>query len=380
VENDRGDVAGSIRALHQLIAHLDRERYEPVVVLSQHRPSPMLPAFEKLGCEIVRLQRDQLLPGASQGARRWVEVPIYRGRSLARDLARAQEIAQVIREHRIDLVHANNNLRSSAYAIWGAALARVPIVCHQRTQFSGNFVVRAGARLVDESLCISQTIYDNVSACGARPKHMRIVYDGVEIPEQCPPHRPIGAAPVILMAGRLIEWKGQHVLIDAAPRVLEQFPDTRFLLAGTPDGAAGTRYQSRLREQVRRLGVGDHVEFLGHVDDLGRLMRESVDIVVHASITPEPFGLVVAEAMAAGKPIVASNSGACPEIVEDGSSGLLFTPGDPASLAAQLIRLLSHPAQTEKMVEQGWTRVRTRFAGERTTREVQDVYHEILGD
>ena len=126
--------------------------------------------------------------------------------------------------------------------------------------------------------------------------------------------------------------------------------------------------------------VTQQVEFLGHVDGVSGFMRDSVDIVVHTSIKPEPFGLVLAEAMAAGRPIVASDSGACPEIVEHGKSGLLFEPGDPSSLAKQLNRLLSSPELCQELAGHGWDRVSQRFEASRASREVAAVYEEILGE
>ena len=379
VENDTGNVAGSVRALYRLIEHLDRERYEPWLVLSRDKPNPMLPDFEKLGCRIIRVVREPLTVHASRFARGRLGAPIRACSSLVHELRRAHELSQVIREHRIDLVHANNNLYTSRPAILAAAWCQVPVVCHQRNHFTPSLGSGWHTRLVTESLCISKTVYDTVAA-RAKPKGARIVYDGVEIPHSRPQ---LGALPGnarIAVVGRLTGWKGQDVFIRAAPEVLKRFPEARFLVVGGAEQTASSlRYEEGLHVMVRDLGLKDQVEFLGHIDDVASFMTESVDIVVHTSIKPEPFGLVLAEAMAAGKPIVASDAGACPEIVEDGRSGLLFTPGDAGALALQLIRLLSHPGLSEELVAHGWTRVSKRFEASRASRQVAAVYQEILG-
>jgi glycosyltransferase involved in cell wall biosynthesis len=379
VENDTGSVAGSVRALYRLIEHLDPERYEPWLVLSRDRPSPMLPAFEKLGCRIVRVSREPLTVHAGRLAQGRLGAPIRVCNSLVRELSRAQELAQVIRENRIDLVHANNNLYTSRPAILAAAWCQVPVVCHQRNHFTPSLGSGWHTRLVRESLCISKTVYDTVAE-RANTKGARIVYDGVEVPDVRPERRPLPADARIAVVGRLTGWKGQDVFIRAAPEVLMRFPQAHFLVVGASEHTPGSRhYEQGLHAMVRDLGLKDRVEFVGHIDDVASFMRDSVDIVVHTSVKPEPFGLVLAEAMAAGKPIVASDSGACPEIVENGRSGLLFTPGDSSSLAQQLLRLLARPDFCDELVAEGWARVSQRFEASRASRQVAAVYDEILG-
>jgi glycosyltransferase involved in cell wall biosynthesis len=366
-ENDRGAIGGSIRALYQLVKYLDREHYQPYVALAREKPSPMLSEFEDLGCEIVLARGPR---PASRGSSRLGQ--------LRHEITRARELARVIRLCRIDLVHANNNMHSSRYAILAAAWCRIPVVCHQRGQFTSSLGTRLASRLVRESLCVSRAIYETLEKRGARPVGARIVYDGVEVPETRPPSRPLGADARIAVLGRLTEWKGQQVLVEAAPRVLARFPAARFVIVGDPDGSEGARYRERIRERIARLGLGDHVKFVGHVRDVVTFLRERVDVVVHTSIQPEPFGLVVAEGMAAGKPVVASDAGGCPEIVEDGRSGLLYPPGNAEALAERLARLLSDPEWAESLAANGWDRVRERFDARRTAVEVTATYREIL--
>ncbi len=224
----------------------------------------------------------------------------------------------------------------------------------------------------------------HLEECSREPRRevaeakLRIVYDGVEVPAERPPRRDVGGAPVVAMVGRLVDWKGQHLLVEAAPLVLERVPDARIVFVGgaPPDG--NDAYARRLRDLARELGVADRCEFLGPVFDVERRMRESFDVVVHASTTPEPFGLVVAEAMAAGCPVVASDAGGPAEIVEDGRSGLLFRTGDPKDLAGKIVRVLQEPGLAGALAEAGWQRVRERFDARRTAAEVMAVWEEVL--
>lgn len=99
----------------------------------------------------------------------------------------------------------------------------------------------------------------------------------------------------------------------------------------------------------------------------------------HASTTGEPFGQVIIEGMAAGKPVVATNGGGVPEIVEDGKTGLLVPMRDPSAMAEAICRLLSDPSLARKMGQRGWERVANHFTAEQTARKVESVYAEVLG-
>jgi glycosyltransferase involved in cell wall biosynthesis len=106
---------------------------------------------------------------------------------------------------------------------------------------------------------------------------------------------------------------------------------------------------------------------------------DELDLVVHASTTGEPFGQVIIEGMAAGKPIVATNGGGVPEIVEDGTTGILVPMGDAPAMAEAICRMLADPGKAREMGRRGRQRVESHFTLERTARRVEDVYREIGG-
>lgn len=375
-ENDVGVIGGSTRALESLVRHLDRSRYQPVVMFSEGPPNPMIPAFEALGCEIVRVGPRQ--PSASLGAGRAARL-LHGCRRAAIDVVRCVLLARAVRRLDIDLVHANNNLRVSRFALWAAKLTGVPLVCHQRFLFRGAILDRIGGRLAGRLLCISETVRASVGAQVAAAK-VRVVYDGVEVPVAQPIRRPLGAPPTVAIVGRLVHWKGQHLLIEAAPRVRERVPLVRFAFVGGSPLGGHDEYAQRLEQLARANGVEDCCEFVGPVLDVERRMREDFDLVVHASTMPEPFGLVIAEAMAAGCPIVAGGLGAAPEIIEDGRSGLLFRPGDAEDLAAKIVRVLTEPGLAGVLSRGGWRRVLERFDARRTAVEVMEAWSELLAE
>jgi glycosyltransferase involved in cell wall biosynthesis len=168
----------------------------------------------------------------------------------------------------------------------------------------------------------------------------------------------------VLFAGRLVPAKGVDVLIAAAPEV-----DADFVVCGE-----GRRLED-LRGLARRLGVERRVHFKGWMD-ADRLADEiaKASVVAVPSVWPEPFGIVGIEALAAGRPAVASATGGILDWLQDGVCGLAVVPGDPGALARALNELLSDPDRQRTMGEEGRRRVAARFSAERHVAALMDAY------
>ena len=146
------------------------------------------------------------------------------------------------------------------------------------------------------------------------------------------------SGPLIGIVGRLEQWKGQDLFLRAAAEVADRYPAARFVVVGGALlGTEGT-YPADLQVLASQLGIADRVHFAGHVEDVFPWF-DALDVCVHATCG-EPFGLVLVEAMALGKPIVAPALGGPAEIVEDGSSGLLVAPGRHRPLAEAIAQIL----------------------------------------
>ncbi|MCI0706866.1 MAG: glycosyltransferase family 4 protein [Ignavibacteriae bacterium] len=142
---------------------------------------------------------------------------------------------------------------------------------------------------------------------------------------------------LIGVLGRLDPQKGQEMLLLAAPEILKRHPDTALVIAG--DETAGEKgYAARLHELARRLGIERSVVFLPFTDRVAEFMS-ALDVFVLPSFS-ETFGYVLVEAMAMEKPVVATNAGGVPEIIEHGKTGFLVEPRDPAALAQAVILLI----------------------------------------
>ena len=197
-------------------------------------------------------------------------------------------------------------------------------------------------------------------------------FDPDRLPAPVEARRQLGlpeSGPLIGMVGRLQRWKGMHTLVQAMPRILERHPEARAVIVGgrhelEPD------YEPWLRGLITRLGLQDRVWLAGFQKDIP-LWMQAMDVVVHAS-DREPFGIVVVEAMALGKPVVAGAEGGPREIITEGVDGLLAPYEDAETLARQILRYLDDPAFARRVGEAARHRARD-FSPEAFAQRVLDV-------
>jgi glycosyltransferase involved in cell wall biosynthesis len=188
--------------------------------------------------------------------------------------------------------------------------------------------------------------------------------------------------PLVGMLGRLDTWKGHGTFLDAARRIRAERPDARFVMVG---GAlqrdalpSVARYERSVLDKRSALGLEAEVRVVDHREDVPSVLA-GLDVLVFASVD-EPFGMVVIEALAAGTPVVASDSGGPAEILEDGKTGLLFPTGDAQALASRVLRLLDDRPLGRALAAAGRERVGEAFHRDRYARDVERVYARLLGD
>ena len=156
--------------------------------------------------------------------------------------------------------------------------------------------------------------------------------------------------------GRLAPWKGQHIALDALARL----PDVHLVLVGAPLFGEDT-YARRLHAQAAALGVADRVHFAGFQDDVPAWMK-AMDVILHTSTEPEPFGRVIVEGMAAARPVIASAAGGVTEIVRHRRNGWLVKPGDADALADAISALRADPALARRLADQALVDAQTEFS------------------
>jgi glycosyltransferase involved in cell wall biosynthesis len=227
----------------------------------------------------------------------------------------------------------------------------------------GSAVISVRVPKADAVIAASRAVAQQV--CNAQA---RVIYAGIEIPETS--RSGSGTGRVLGVAGRLAPVKGIAYLIRALVWLRQEFPDVRLEIAG--DGPQ----RPALESEAVTLGLTGAISFLGWREDLPSLFSRW-DVFVQPSLE-EAFPVVTLEAMAAGLPVVATNAGGLPELVQDAETGLLVPPEDPPALADALRKLLADPVLRRAMGRAGHVRVRERFSVHRMTDEITQVYEDIL--
>jgi glycosyltransferase involved in cell wall biosynthesis len=229
----------------------------------------------------------------------------------------------------------------------------------------------------DRVIAVSEAVRLHLLPRGPWRRRVVTVHNGIanNRPEPMPGLRNEGR-PLVAFVGRLNRWKGYELFIEAVARIAPSQPFVDFVIAGDAPRGEGWRVDD-LRKRLEDAGLADRVRTLGLVPD-GAAVAEAADIVVIPSTWPEPFGLVALEAMRAGRVVVAAAHGGIPEIVEDGVSGVLVPPRDPAGLAAAIGGLLDDPARMASLGAAAQARVRTEFSVERMVDQVERIYLELL--
>jgi glycosyltransferase involved in cell wall biosynthesis len=138
-------------------------------------------------------------------------------------------------------------------------------------------------------------------------------------------------------------------------------------------------YEQHIRTLTEALGLSEVVTFTGFRTDVLNVVSQ-MDLIVHASTTGEPFGQVIIEGMAAGKPVVATNGGGVPEIVEDGKTGILIPMKDHEAMAEAIIRIVGDSDFATSLGDRGRTRILNNFTLEHTARKIESVYHLMLSE
>jgi glycosyltransferase involved in cell wall biosynthesis len=380
--SDETDFTGATVVLLRVMKGLDRSRFTPVAVI--HEANSRLAGI--LEAEGIRCFRTAAF-GTLDGMR-----GLETGIGLRKTAARLAVIAgltptlvRCIRASRPDVIHANN-YPLALYCAPAALLTRTPFVFHDhnlRDIRPRNWLNYKLAGLASrKTVVVSDACRRNLEAAVPARKIV-VIRNGVDLPgAQEVSAQDIRAslgvapdAPLLANIGQPREEKGIHVFIEAAAKIAEAFPAARFLVVGYLFD--GDPYHRRLREMVASLGLERHVLFTGWRDDIPAIVS-SLDILVHCRTTPEPAALVLIEGMAAGKPVVVSDTGGSREIVLDGVTGKLYPAGDAAALASCVIELLHDPQRLKEMGAAGRRRVEDTFTVARQVREFEDLYEDIV--
>jgi glycosyltransferase involved in cell wall biosynthesis len=187
------------------------------------------------------------------------------------------------------------------------------------------------------------------------------------------PPAPSGTIRVGLVA-TFARWKGHKVFLEALSRLDSKVPVRGYIIGGPIYQTDGSQWSLKELEQARdQLGLGGKVGFTGFLDEADAAMR-SLDIVVHASTQPEPFGMVIIEAMACGKAVIASQAGGASELFDDGENAVGHPPGDAGALANQIRRIAYDATLRGRLGTQARATAERHYDGRRLATELRAAY------
>ena len=286
-------------------------------------------------------------------------------------------------EEKYDLIHTHL-IHADLYGIWAARFAGVKLIVssrHEASPFRKQYLIRLlsclSCRQSDCIICISENLKRYTKTIDwLKLTKLRTIYYGLDLNLDSGNSisrkglSQVKKVPVIGNVARLTEAKGHTTLLQAMPKVLENFPDVKLVIIG--DG----ELREMLKKCQEQLGLTECVEFWGFKNDPVPLMSE-FDVFVHPSRW-EGFGLVFLEAMASRLPIVATRVGAIPEIVEHGETGILVDVDDSDALAAGICELLNNPSLARDMGNSGRRRLEEKFTLDKMVEETSEVYFSLL--
>lgn len=356
-------IGGAERSLLLLMQHLDPECCQPLLACNE---GPLAEEARAAGLEvaIVPMWRLRRLPTAPS--------LLVRG---------ARGLVRLIRDHRVAVVHSNV-MRASFYAAAAARWTRTPLVWHVRDIHTEGWYVRLMCAFAARAIAISRAAAEPIPC---RHK-LTVIHNGIDLAAFDPSLDPNAIrdelhvpadVPVVGAVGRLRPWKRPDLFLCAAARVSAAQPDVHYAVVGDTIFPSGHGYLGELRALALDLGIEERVAFPGYRSDIAQVMA-TFDVLVHTA-EAEPFGRVLIEAMAAGRPIVAFRDGGVPEIVADGETGILVEPGDVDGIAAAVLTLLADPERRRRMGAAGRERAARLFGAAGTARAVEDIYAELAG-
>lgn len=388
--NPCGKLGGAETSLREVLASVRAAEPDWKLWLVLGEDGPLAPIARDLGVNVIvqpfpaELAR---LGDAGRGVGLW---PL--SKALGGTVRYARGLAALLRRIRPDIVHTNG-FKMHLLGAWTRP-APTLLVWHIHDYVSTRRLMSRLLRLFGRSCAVAVANSKSV----ARDLHsllplLRIVtiYNGIDLNRFSPigtkvdldaaaglQPAPPGTVRVGLVS-TFARWKGHQVFLEALSRLSSETNVRGYIIGGPIYQTGGSQWSlEELREQANRLGLQDRVGFTGFLEDVPGAMR-SLDVVVHSSTQPEPFGMVIIEGMACGKAVIASQAGGAAEIFTGGENALGHPPGDPSALAQQIARLAGDKELRNRLGKSGRATAERLYHGQRLAQELTEVYRELVG-
>ena len=309
------------------------------------------------------------------------------------DLGVVFKVARFIQRHEIALIHTHT-VRTNLVGRLAARIAKVPVVTHVHSlplYETENVLKNRFNHMVDgltrrwstHYICVSSSLRSRLVYEGIPAERIGVVHNGIELDRFCSDtdgteaRNKLGLDPkakLIAMIALFRPLKGTESLIEALSHVIPECPDAYCLLVG---GFEREDYRRRVMELARGLKLKDRVIFLGFRENVSHILA-ATDIVVLPSLFGEGLPIAILEAMAMGRPVIATPVGGIPEIIRDGETGLLVEPRDSLALAEAITRLLQDPKRASELGLKAQSLVREEYGAESMVRKIERIYLGLM--
>jgi glycosyltransferase involved in cell wall biosynthesis len=388
--NTDGTIGGSYYSLFFLVDGLDKTLYKPIVIFYTH--NNLIPVFEKAGIEVrvFNLPKPLVIIKKTRSGVNILLMPlalIQKAINYYRFFIwQSIKYTFFLKRHNIELIHLNNTILRGHNWIQAAKIVGAKCVSHERginTRIPK--IARYFGNKLDAIICISGAVNENLKAQGFSSEKLFIIHNGLD-PERVKVENDSSSikeylgiedgAPIIGIVGNIREWKGQQVVVEAIALVRKYYPTIKCLLVGDSSDRDKT-YRERIDRLIVDNDLTENIIFTGYQSNVADYVNIT-DVVIHASILPEPFGRVLIEAMALSKPLIGSRGGAVPEIIEDGITGLMFEPGNVEELALKIQELLDNRGKAIQMGRAGLQRLNEKFHIKTNVAKTEALYRKLL--
>lgn len=361
-----GDIQGGGHiSLINMLRHFDRRYFSPYFVCSSE--GTLLNRVKNMGI-----------------AAETITIRSLKGLNLLSMLSGILKLSRLVKKWDIKIIHSNaGTTRDTLYSALTARLMGIPFIWHVRVIELGGILDRILVIFSTKIIAISNAVKERFHWLKDGNK-IRVLYNGIDLDEfQLDIDSSLIRSElkiykneiVIGIVGQLIPWKGHRYLFESVEAFRKKVSNVKLLIVGD-EVPKGSGYRKKLANFACELGLEDHIIFTGFREDIPSIMA-AINVFVLPSLD-EPFGRVLLEAMAMGKPVVATNSGGVPEIVVNGETGILVPPKDVKAMADAIYFLVTNKDKAQKMGRNGRKRVEEFFTIQQNVQRIEDIYRDVL--
>lgn len=373
-----GTVGGSHTCLYNLVKNLDRKKYQVGVVFFQ--PNLYVDKLNMIGIPVHVINRQPFTQGnvLIRKIKNWYRL-VYKHK---------RKLQKVLQENNTELVVLNNTIAYSSEIITICSKLNMPVICYERGYLRYTKKDINNSSKLYASIPVSNAVKCNMEKQKLLSK-LHVIYDGLDVSglsvtsntKEKPDIKLTIGIPensvVVGIVGNVREWKGQEYFARAFMLLAEKYQNLYGLVVGGY-GKEDMSYVERIKRISQTSEAGVRLKLLGFRDDIPDLLG-ILDVFVHASITPEPFGMVILEAMLCKVPVIATNFGGPMEILGNGDFGILVPPSDPQAIVEGVEKYLNDTSFRDEVVSRAHERVIEKFNLRYTVAQAERLFNNVIG-